>query len=105
MRAEAGNADEPRALDPYELAGRLAFFLAVSTPDDELLALEVDGAPRFGEFCLYPGSGLDRFAADWIDFELGSLWHSAAQIRASNSSVSKGFETWSSAPPRAKDSV
>lgn len=66
---------------------------------------EIDGAPRFGEFCLYPGSGLDRFAADWIDFELGSLWHSAALIRASNSSVSKGFETWSSAPPRAKDSV
>jgi hypothetical protein len=35
---------------------------------------EIDGAPRFGEFCLYPGSGLDRFADDWIDFELGKLW-------------------------------
>ncbi|MBB3860403.1 hypothetical protein GGQ88_001669 [Novosphingobium hassiacum] len=45
---------------------------------------EVDGAPRFGEFCLYPGSGLDPFAADWIDFELGKLWHGArAPVRPS----------------------
>lgn len=42
---------------------------------------EIDGKPRFGEFCLYPGSGLDPFAADWIDFELGALWR-AAQARA-----------------------
>lgn len=38
---------------------------------------EIDGAPRFGEFCLYPGSGLDAFAAEWIDRELGGLWHAA----------------------------
>ena len=38
---------------------------------------EIDGAPRFGEFCLYPGSGLDRFAHDHIDLELGALWHDA----------------------------
>ena len=38
---------------------------------------EIDGAPRFGEFCLYPGSGLDRFAHDDIDLELGGLWHAA----------------------------
>lgn len=38
---------------------------------------EIDGRPRFGEFCLYPGSGLDPFAADWIDLELGALWHAA----------------------------
>ena len=44
---------------------------------------EIDGAPRFGEFCLYPGSGLDRFAADWIDLELGALWHAAlGDVRA-----------------------
>jgi hypothetical protein len=35
---------------------------------------EVDGHPYFGEFCLYPGSGFDPFAADWIDHELGALW-------------------------------
>ncbi len=38
---------------------------------------EIDGAPRFGEFCLYPGSGLDRFAHNHIDLELGGLWHAA----------------------------
>lgn len=42
---------------------------------------EVDGTARFGEFCLYPGSGLDPFAADWIDFELGNLWHDAKDQR------------------------
>ncbi len=35
---------------------------------------EVDRKPLFGEFCFYPGSGLDPFAADWIDVELGKLW-------------------------------
>ena len=38
---------------------------------------EVAGKPLFGEFSFYPGSGLDPFAADWIDFELGNLWRSA----------------------------
>ncbi len=41
---------------------------------------EIAGKPLFGEFCLYPGSGLDPFAADWIDFELGDLWR-LAEIR------------------------
>lgn len=35
---------------------------------------EVDRTPLFGEFCFYPGSGLDPFAADWVDEELGRLW-------------------------------
>jgi hypothetical protein len=35
---------------------------------------DIGGRPVFGEFCLYPGSGLDPFAAPWIDVELGSLW-------------------------------
>ncbi len=39
---------------------------------------EVAGKPLFGEFCLYPGSGLDPFAADWIDFQLGDLWREAS---------------------------
>lgn len=38
---------------------------------------EVSGRPYFGEFCLYPGSGFDPFAADWIDESLGALWLSA----------------------------
>lgn len=43
---------------------------------------EVEGRPLFGEFCLYPGSGLDPFAEDWIDFELGRLWNLAARPSA-----------------------
>lgn len=42
---------------------------------------DVDGRPYFGEFCLYPGSGLDPFAADWIDLELGGLWLAAIAKR------------------------
>lgn len=38
---------------------------------------EERGQPLFGEFSFYPGSGLDPFAEDWIDFELGSLWRVA----------------------------
>ena len=47
---------------------------------------EVGGIPYFGEFCLYPGSGLDPFAADWIDFEMGSLW-----LNAKNKTKSKNI--------------
>ncbi|WP_336986482.1 ATP-grasp fold amidoligase family protein [Altererythrobacter aquiaggeris] len=38
---------------------------------------EVGRRPLFGEFCFYPGSGLDPFAADWVDAELGQLWKAA----------------------------
>ena len=38
---------------------------------------DIGGQPYFGEYCLYPGSGLDPFAADWIDLELGALWLAA----------------------------
>lgn len=40
---------------------------------------EVERPPWFDEYCLYPGSGYDRFAADWIDEELGALWLAAAK--------------------------
>jgi TupA-like ATPgrasp len=35
---------------------------------------EVDGQPLFGEFCLYPGSGLDPFDPPELDDWLGVLW-------------------------------
>lgn len=35
---------------------------------------EVDGRPLFGEFCLYPGSGLDPFNPPSIDAWLGAHW-------------------------------
>ena len=33
---------------------------------------------KFGEYCLYPGSGLDRFSPDSLDFRLGKCWTEAA---------------------------
>lgn len=65
---------------PRSLAAMLEAAEALAAGEDFLRVdfYEVAGRPLFGEFCLYPGSGLDPFAADWIDFELGALWHAAA---------------------------
>ena len=35
---------------------------------------EIDGQPLFGEFCLFPGSGLDPFDPAALDLLLGALW-------------------------------
>ena len=35
---------------------------------------EIDGQPLFGEFCLFPGSGLDPFDPVALDLRLGALW-------------------------------
>jgi hypothetical protein len=70
-------ADHPEApasltamLDAAEVLARGTAFLRVDF-------YEVDGRPYFGEFCLYPGSGFDPFAADWVDSDLGALWLAA----------------------------
>jgi hypothetical protein len=42
---------------------------------------EVDGQPLFGEFCLYPGSGLDPFDPIGLDEWLGAQWSNEAQQR------------------------
>ncbi len=69
--------DQPAA--PRSLAAMLAAAETLAKGHEFLRVdfFEIDGAPRFGEFCLYPGSGLDPFAADSIDLELGGLWHAA----------------------------
>lgn len=38
---------------------------------------EVEGRLWFGEFCLFPGSGLDPFEPVALDQELGALWSAA----------------------------
>lgn len=38
---------------------------------------EVDGLPVFGEFCLFPGSGLDPFDPLSLDQSLGAMWRAA----------------------------
>ena len=35
---------------------------------------EIDGQVKFGEFCLFPGSGLDPFDPVSLDQHLGALW-------------------------------
>ena len=51
---------------------------------------EVEGQPLFGEFCLFPGSGLDPFDPVSIDERLGALWaaqHPRHALAASPSHV------------------
>jgi hypothetical protein len=40
---------------------------------------EVDGRLWFGETCLYPGSGLDRFEPVSLDKMFGDFWTIAAE--------------------------
>jgi hypothetical protein len=42
---------------------------------------EVEGSLWFGETCLYPGSGMDRFAPVEIDETLGTMWSEAYTCR------------------------
>ncbi len=64
---------------------------------------EVAGKPLFGEFCLYPGSGLDPFAADWIDFELGGLWREA--IASRQAAMSGAAVNWTNTSSRSASRV
>ena len=41
---------------------------------------EIDGRLWFGEFCLFPGSGLDPFDPVALDDQLGDLWSAARAI-------------------------
>lgn len=70
-------SDRPRP--PRSLRAMLEAAEILSAGQDFIRVdfFEIGGRPRFCEFCLYPGSGLDRFAADWVDFELGGLWRDA----------------------------
>ncbi len=70
-------ADRPPA--PPSLAAMLDAAEALAAGKNFLRIdfYDVGGRPYFGEYCLYPGSGFDPFAADWIDFELGALWLAA----------------------------
>lgn len=65
---------------PARLADMLAAAEAMAGAED---FLRVDfycegGALKFGEYCLYPGSGLDPFTPDSLDLALGSRWSVAA---------------------------
>lgn len=74
-RVSGAICDPPRSL-PAMLAA--AEQLAAKQDFLRVDFYDVDGRATFGEFCLYPGSGLDPFDPDELDLMLGSLW--SAQI-------------------------
>ncbi|NCP13792.1 MAG: hypothetical protein GW858_06450 [Sphingomonadales bacterium] len=61
---------------PVTLSGMLAAAEAFAGQRDFLRVdfYEVEGVMLFGEACLFPGSGLDPFSPDSLDFELGQHW-------------------------------
>ena len=67
---------------PSSLSAMLAAAETLAAGEDFLRVdfYEIGRRPLFGEFCLYPGSGLDPFAAPWIDVELGALWRHARNL-------------------------
>jgi len=64
------------ATAPISLAAMLAAAERLGREHDFLRVdlYEIDGVPLFGEFCLYPGSGLDRFDPADLDDWLGAQW-------------------------------
>lgn len=80
---------DERPPPPSSLAAMIAAAEALACETSFLRVdfYEIEGRPYFGEICLYPGSGLDPFAADWIDLELGSIWLAALGASAPPSRV------------------
>ncbi len=76
LSTNASTARRPGSLDAMlkaaERLGRGHDFLRVDF-------YEIDGTPLFGEFCLYPGSGLDRFDPPSLDDWLGAQWSAERQ--------------------------
>ena len=70
-QSRRGEARAPASLDAMLAAAeRLA-------GDHDFLRVdfyEIDGQLLFGEFCLFPGSGLDPFDPPDLDLRLGALW-------------------------------
>jgi hypothetical protein len=73
-----GIGDRPRTLSQM-----LAAAEAIAAGRDHLRVdfYEVAGAVFFGETCLFPGSGLDRFSPTSLDTTLGRLWDDARHGR------------------------
>lgn len=74
-RVSVGAELEP----PKGLASMLAAAEALGQGHDFLRVdfYDTPGQPLFGEYCLYPGSGLDRFDPVALDEHLGAKWRAA----------------------------
>lgn len=73
----ASEAPAPRSLARMIAAAEL---LAAGHDFLRVDFYEIDGRLWFGEFCLFPGSGLDPFDPPELDDELGELWSAARAI-------------------------
>ena len=64
------------SLPPVTLATMLAAAERLAGAHDFLRVdfYEIEGRLLFGEFCLFPGSGLDPFDPPELDLRLGALW-------------------------------
>ncbi len=75
-------SDDPiDAPPPPNLAAMLAAAERLASGHDFLRVdfYNVDGKLWFGEFCLFPGSGLDKFRPNSLDIMLGKVWADARQ--------------------------
>ena len=70
------SATAPAVAPPPSLAAMLSAAERLGAGHDFVRVdfYEVDGKPLFGEFCLFPGSGLDPFDPPQLDEWLGRLW-------------------------------
>lgn len=75
LSRRASRRPAPRSLDAMIAAAER---LGASHDFVRVDFYEIDGRPMFGEFCLFPGSGLDPFDPPELDDWLGELW--SAQV-------------------------
>ena len=70
------SSDVGSALAPRSLEAMLAAAETLGAGHDFVRVdfYEIDNRPLFGEFCLFPGSGLDPFDPVALDHLLGALW-------------------------------
>ena len=84
-RRLSGSAEDENIDAPARLEEMLAAAEQIAGDKDHLRVdfYEVEGRLWFGEFCLFPGSGLDRFDPVSLDETFGGYWTSAVSQRGS----------------------
>ena len=71
----------PKAVDAPDCLPEMLAAAEAMAGDEAFLRVDFyceGGALKFGEYCLYPGSGLDPFTPDSLDLALGDSWSRAA---------------------------
>ncbi len=73
-------SDDPIAAKAPDCLSQMLAAAEAMAGDEAFLRVDFyceNGALKFGEYALYPGSGLDPFTPDTLDLELGALWSRA----------------------------